>query len=38
MSFNFFEIFLLLELVCTYDKLNKYKMKKNCHRHLKGLS
>lgn len=27
MSFNFFEIFLLLELVCTYDKLNKNKRK-----------
>ena len=28
MSFNFLEIFLLLELVCTYDKLNKNKRKK----------
>ena len=32
--FGLFEIFLLSELVFTYDKLNIYAKKKNsCHRH-----
>ena len=37
-DFKFFEVLLVTELVCTYDKLNIYaKKKKNnsCHRHFK---
>ena len=30
-SFKFFESFLLLELVCTYDKLNIYAKNISCH-------
>ena len=35
LCFKFFEIFLLSELVCTYNKLNINAKKILCHRHFK---